>query len=258
MNIKAVIVDDEFLARQRIIKLLESHTDVQVVAEAKNANQAIEVIHEREPDLVFLDIQMPGQNGLFVLKNLSLSKAPTVIFTTAYDQFALEAFEVNAIDYLLKPFEQDRFDESLERAKTRLKLERSSAFNERVQNLMQSLDQQGQEVLQTIKIKDKGREIFVKVDDIQIVESAGNYVVLHTTNQQYVYRATMSDMESSFDHTEFVRIHRSFLINRRFIKSHRYLTGNEFSFTMKNGKSLRSAKSQKPVITEFMDLYFPE
>ncbi len=256
MNIKAVIVDDEFLARQRILKLLELHNDVQVVAEAKNANQAIQLIHEREPDLVFLDIQMPGENGFYVLKKLKLAKVPVVIFTTAYDQYTLDAFKVNALDYLLKPFEQERFDESIERAKSQLKLERSSVFNERVQNLMNSLQQDKDDLLKTIKIKDKGRELFVKTDDIQFIESAGNYVILHKAEQQYVYRATMNEMEDSLDKEEFLRIHRSFLINRRFIKSHRYLTGNEFSFTMKNGKTLRSAKSQKPLITQFMDLYF--
>lgn len=258
MNVKAVIVDDEFLARQRIIKLLESHEDVQVVGEAKNADQALEVIHAREPDLIFLDIQMPGQNGFYVLKKLKLAKAPVIIFTTAYDQYALDAFQVNALDYLLKPFEQARFDESLARAKSQFKLERSSAFNDRVQNLMDSLQQDESGLLKTIKIKDKGRESFIKVDDLQFIESAGNYVVLHTTEQQHVYRATMSEMETSLDKEEFLRIHRSFLINRRFIKSHRYLAGNEFSFTMKNGKILRSAKSQKPLITQFMDLYFPK
>lgn len=258
MNVKAVIVDDEFLARQRIIKLLESHDDVQVVAEAKNADQAISVIHEREPDLVFLDIQMPGQNGFHVLKKLKLAKVPIIIFTTAYDQYALDAFQVNALDYLLKPFEEERFDEALDRAKSQLKLERSSIFNARVQNLMYAVGQDEKGLLKTIKIKDKGREFFINVDDIQFIESAGNYVVLHTIDQQQVHRITMSEMENSLDKEEFLRIHRSFLINRRFIKSHRYLTGNEFSFTMKNGKTLRSAKSQKPLITQFMDLYFPK
>ncbi|MBO3699585.1 LytTR family DNA-binding domain-containing protein [Roseivirga sp. E12] len=256
MNIKAIIVDDEFLARQRILKLLEVHDDIEVVAEAKNAEQAIDLIHEREPDLLFLDIQMPGHDGFYVLSKLSLKKLPVIIFTTAYDQFALDAFQVNALDYLLKPFEQERFDESVSRAKEQLKLERTSVYNQHVQNLIDSVAQESAETLRTFMLKDKGREIYVKVDDVQFLESAGNYVVLHTSDQQYVYRATMNQMESSLDKEEFLRIHRSFLVNRRFVKSYQYLTGNEFSFQMKNGKTLRSAKSQKPLITQFMDLYF--
>ncbi len=255
MNIKAVIVDDEFLARQRILKLLEIHDDIEVVAEAKNAEQAIDVIHEREPDLLFLDIQMPGQDGFYVLRKLNIKKLPITIFTTAYDQFALDAFRVNALDYLLKPFEQERFDESVIRAKDQLKLERASVYNKHVQNLIDSVTQ-NDGVLKTFKLKDKGRELYVKANDVQFLEAAGNYVVLHTSDQQYVYRATMNQMESTLDKEEFLRIHRSFLVNRRFVKSYQYLTGNEFNFTMKNGKDLRSAKSQKLVITQFMDLYF--
>lgn len=258
MNIKAIIVDDEFLARERIKKLLDDHSDITVVAEARNGDQAILEINERVPDLVFLDIQMPGKNGFEVLKGLQSQPFPIIIFTTAFDSYALQAFNVNAIDYLLKPFEQERFDEALERARSQLQLERTSALNEHIQNLINSLEQIDNHFLKNIKIKDKGREYFVKLDDVQFVESAGNYVILHTINQQYVHRATMTEMEDSLDKAEFLRIHRSYLINRRFIKSYQYLAGSEFNFTMRNGKTLRSSKSQKNLIVQFMDLYFPK
>lgn len=256
MNIKAVIVDDEFLARQRIIKLLEEHDNVDVVGEAKNANQAIKVIHERAPDLVFLDVQMPGASGFSVLEQLQLKKAPIVIFTTAFDQYALDAFKVHAIDYLLKPFEQERFSEAVGLATEQLKMRRSAGLNEQMMNLLKSEQQADEEYWSTIKLKDKGREIYVKVDDLVYLETAGNYVILQTLEKQHLYRSTMNDMEAILDPEEFLRIHRSFLVNKRFVKSQRYAGGNEFSFEMKNGKSLSSAKSYKETITRFLDLHF--
>ncbi|MCE7992074.1 MAG: response regulator transcription factor [Roseivirga sp.] len=256
MNIKAVIVDDEFLARQRIIKLLEEHDEVSLVGEAKNADQAVEVIKERAPDLVFLDVQMPGANGFSVLERLQLKKAPVIIFTTAFDQYALDAFKVHAIDYLLKPFEQDRFDEAVNLAKEQLKMKRSASLNEQMMNLLSSYQQADEEHWTTIKLREKGREIYVKVDDLVYLETAGNYVILQTMEKQHLYRSTMNDLEAVLNPDEFLRIHRSFLVNKRFVKSQRYAGGNEFSFSMKNGKTLSSAKSYKETITRFLDLHF--
>ncbi|GAB5524024.1 MAG: LytTR family DNA-binding domain-containing protein [Roseivirga sp.] len=256
MNVKAVIVDDEFLARQRIIKLLEAHEYVSVVGEAKNADQAIEVIKERAPDLVFLDVQMPGANGFSVLERLSLKKAPVIIFTTAFDQYALDAFKVHAIDYLLKPFEQERFDEAVNLAKEQLNMKRSANLNEQMMNLLNSYQQADEAYWTTMKLKEKGREVYVKVDDLLYLETAGNYVVLQTMEKQYLYRSTMNDLEAVLNPDEFLRIHRSFLVNKRFVKSQRYAGGNEFLFEMKNGKSLSSAKSYKESITRFLDIHF--
>lgn len=256
MKVKAVIVDDEFLARQRIIKLLEEHDTVTVVGEAKNADQAVEVIKERAPDLVFLDVQMPGANGFSVLERLQPKKAPVVIFTTAFDQYALDAFKVHAIDYLLKPFEQERFDEAVNLAKEQLKMKRSASMNDQMMNLLNSYQQSDEEYWTTIKLKEKGREVYVKVDDLIYLETAGNYVILQTLEKQHLYRSTMNDLEAVLNPDEFLRIHRSFLVNKRFVKNQRYAGGNEFSFEMKNGKTLSSAKSYKETITRFLDLHF--
>ncbi len=256
MNIKAVIVDDEFLARQRIIKLLEEHDNVSVVGEAKNADQAVEVIKERAPDLVFLDVQMPGANGFSVLERIQMRKPPFIIFTTAFDQYALDAFKVHAIDYLLKPFEQGRFDEAVNLAKEQLRMKRSAQLNEQMMHLLNSYQQADEQYWTTIRLKEKGREVYVKVDDLLYLETAGNYVVLQTMEKQHLYRSTMNDLEAVLNPDEFLRIHRSFLINKRFVRSQRYTGGNEFSFEMKNGKSLSSAKSYKENITRFLDLHF--
>ncbi len=256
MNIKAVIVDDEFLARQRIIKLLEEHDNVSVVGEAKNADQAVEVIKERAPDLVFLDVQMPGANGFSVLERIQMKKPPVIIFTTAFDQYALDAFKVHAIDYLLKPFEQGRFDEAVNLAKEQLRMKRSAQLNEQMMHLLNSYQQADEQYWTTIRLKEKGREVYVKVDDLLYLETAGNYVVLQTMEKQHLYRSTMNDLEAVLNPDEFLRIHRSFLINKRFVRSQRYTGGNEFSFEMKNGKSLSSAKSYKENITRFLDLHF--
>ena len=256
MNIKAVIVDDEFLARQRIIKLLENHDHIKVVGEAKHADMAVEVIEERKPDLVFLDVQMPGADGFSVLKRLNPATLPVIIFTTAYDQYALKAFGVHALDYLLKPFEEERFKEALERAMEQLKMKRSAHFNDQLMHLMKDFEQVDADYQSTIKLKEKGRELFVSVDDLLYLETAGNYVVLQTTERQHLYRATMNEMEAALDPNEFFRIHRSYLLNKRFVKAHEYAGSNEFTFHMKNGKSLTSAKSYKETITRFLDLHF--
>jgi two-component system LytT family response regulator len=256
MNIKAVIVDDEFLARQRILKLLEEHNDVTVVAEAKNADLALEVIQEREPDLVFLDVQMPGANGFSVLQRMQLKKAPVIIFTTAFDQYALAAFQVHAIDYLLKPFEQERFDEAVNLAREQLSMRRSAGLSRQMMNLLKSYEGADEPYRTTIKLKEKGREVYVNVDDLVYLETAGNYVVLQTLERQHLFRSTMNDMEAMLNPEEFLRIHRCFLINKRFVKKQRYAGGNEFSFQMKNGKELSSAKSYKETITRFLDLHF--
>lgn len=256
MNIKAVIVDDEFLARQRILKLLEEHDDVTVVAEAKNADLALDVIQEREPDLVFLDVQMPGANGFSVLQRMQLKKAPVIIFTTAFDQYALDAFQVHAIDYLLKPFEQERFDEAVNLAREQLSMRRSAGLSRQMMNLLKSYENADEPYRTTIKLKENGREVNVNVDDLVYLETAGNYVVLQTLERQHLFRSTMNDMEAMLNPGEFLRIHRSFLINKRFVKKQRYAGGNEFSFQMKNGKVLSSAKSYKETIVKFLDLHF--
>ena len=252
MDIKAVIVDDEFLARQRIIKLLEFHDEVSVVGEAKNADQAVAVIDERAPDLVFLDVQMPGADGFSVINRLDKTRMPLIIFTTAYDQYALNAFEVHAMDYLLKPFEQERFDEAVKLALSQLRMKRSAGFNDQMMDLMKRFQGAEEGYTTNLKLKEKGREYFVDVNGILYLETAGNYVILHTAEKQHLYRSTMNQMEERLDSEEFLRIHRSFLINKRFVRSHRYLGGNEYLFEMKNGKELQSAKSYKEDINRFI------
>jgi len=256
MDIKAVIVDDEFLARQRIIKLLETHDEVSVVGEARNADQAVAVIEERAPDLVFLDVQMPGADGFSVISRLSKTKMPLIIFTTAYDQYALDAFQVHAMDYLLKPFEQERFDEAVKLALSQMKMKRSAGFNDQMMDLMKRFQGADEGYVSSLKIKEKGREVFVDVNAILYLETAGNYVILHTAERQHLYRSTMNQMEEGLDPEEFLRIHRSFLVNKRFVKNHRYLGSNEYIFEMKNGKELQSAKSYKETINRFLDQYF--
>lgn len=255
MEVKAVIVDDEYLARQRIIKLLEVHDEVSIVGEAKNADQAVEVIAERSPDIVFLDVQMPGEDGFSVIKRLDQATLPMIIFTTAYDQYALNAFQVHAMDYLLKPFEQERFDEAVGLALTQLKMRRSAGFNDQLMNLVKRFQGAENHYVNGLKLKEKGREVFVDINDLLYLETAGNYVILHTPERQYLYRSTMNDLESGLNPEEFLRIHRSFLLNKRFIRSHRYTGGNEYAFEMKNGKELQSAKSYKELINRFLDLY---
>ena len=252
MNIKAVIVDDEFLARQRILKLLEDDNEVEIIAECKNGEEAVETINSKEPDLVFLDIQMPDLDGFAVLSQLHTKNNPHIIFATAFDQYAVDAFKVHAVDYLLKPFDEDRFNESLVQAKEHLKLKEQSKFNEKLLGLMREFQQTDDEFLTTFEIKDRGRMLHVPSVDIHYLEANGNYITLHTADGNWLYRATMNAVESELNPKEFLRIHRSLILNKRYIRKYQYISNNEYKFQLKDRTSLISSRSYKEKIAHYI------
>lgn len=250
--IRAIIVDDEYLARQRIIKLLKTHPEIKVVAEAKNGELAVESINMKEPDLVFLDVQMPDFNGFEVVKKIKPKKTPYIIFTTAYDSYAIQAFNIHALDYLLKPIDEDRFNESMETLLKHFEVIKASIFNKKLMKMVRSFEHPQDDYIHQIMITDRGWEHEIDLDNVIYIEANGNYVNLKTSEKIYLYRATMSTLSEQLNPTEFIRIHRSTIVNRRFIKKCTYISNNEYEFFMKDGKILQSGRSYRKEIMNYL------
>jgi two-component system LytT family response regulator len=208
--ITAVIVDDEPLARKRIRSLLDEHVDFDVLAEAESGEEALTVFSEHQPDVVFLDVQMNGMTGFDVADSLDMEKPPLVIFVTAYEEFALRAFQVNAVSYLLKPVERQSFSKALERV--RHLLTSPDGAREDLHALLTQLRRERMP-LQRIVVKARGRTILLRPDEIDWIESAGNYVRLHAGKDRYLLRETMGSIEEKLDATRFLRVHRTAIVN---------------------------------------------
>ncbi len=247
MTLRTLIVDDEPLARERIRSLLEQEQDVQVIAECANGNEALEAIKEHSPDLVFLDVQMPGMGGFEVLRALGQAEhMPLVIFVTAYDQHALKAFEVHALDYLLKPFKQARFKQTVQRARQVLADAQAAALT---RNLLAAFGQgkAEREFLARIPVKDGERTVLVRTKLIEYIESAGNYVVLHVGKENHILRETLTALEQTLDPKQFLRISRSTLVNLDQIKELQPLFKGEHAVVLQNGKQLTMTRGIREV-----------
>ncbi len=248
--IRTIIVDDETLARDKIKTLLAADTEVEIVAECSDGHEAVAAMRELAPDLIFLDVQMPELDGFGVLKQLGASKMPTVIFVTAYDKYALRAFEVHALDYLLKPFDRSRFQKALQRAKTFMAKEDSREVNSRLLNLLQDLQQEERvggkdKYLARLVIKASGRVYFLQAQEIDYIESAGNYVHLHQRQESHLLRETMGNLEARLDPNDFVRVHRSLIVRIDCIKEIQPWFNGEYVLVLKNGKKLTSGRGYR-------------
>ncbi len=253
MKLRCIIVDDEYLARQRLLKLLEEEEDIQVVAECRNGREALEKIELKEPDLVFLDVQMPDIDGFGVLQRLD--KLPYVIFTTAYDSYAIKAFDVNAVDYLLKPFDEERLQIALERMFDLKRKEKASELESKIHRLISNYEQEESKFRTQFEIKKNGRIRAIPTEDIEVIHSGGNYLELQTATQKFLYRTTMNTAESELDPEEFIRVHRSLILNRRSIKSCHYLGNSEYRLTLKSGEEFVSGRSYKQAVIGLLDKY---
>ncbi|HUK13676.1 MAG TPA: response regulator [Thermoanaerobaculaceae bacterium] len=211
MSVRTVIVDDEPLARERLRQLLAREPDVELVGECRDGAEAVAVLRELKPDLVFLDVQMPELDGFEVLAELGPAALPRVVFVTAYDQYAIRAFEVHALDYLLKPFDQARFSRALGRAREDLR-SRGDPVDARLLALLEQLEAQRQHLGRFV-VRADDRIFFVRARDVECVEATGNYMVLHVGADSYPIRETMTNLERRLDPAHFVRVHRSFIIN---------------------------------------------
>ena len=240
MKIRTLIVDDEPLARERIRSLLKAEPDFEVVAECANGNEAVAAVKEKRPDLVFLDIQMPGMDGFEALRAIGKDLLPVVIFVTAYDQHALKAFEVHALDYLLKPFKVARFQETLKRARASLAARQSEGLPKGLLELIEraSAKAPAQDYLARIAVKTGERTFFVKTAQIDYIEAAGNYLVLHAGKENHVVRETLTALEEKLDPKKFIRVNRSTMVNVEQIKELQPLFKGEHIVVLQNGKQL--------------------
>ncbi len=211
-TIKVLIVDDETLARRIVRKMLEHHPDFEVVGECENGGEAVAALQSSSCDLMFLDVQMPETDGFAVLAAVAPEQMPHVIFVTAYDHYAVRAFQVHALDYLLKPFDQERFEQALERARRQIRGEAGDDVNTRLLTLLAQREIQSQHV-ERLLIKAEGRVFFLKTDELEWIEAEGNYVSLHAAKREYLFRVAISTLEAQLDPKKFRRISRSTIVN---------------------------------------------
>jgi two-component system LytT family response regulator len=233
---KALIVDDERLSRQRLRRLLSFEPEYQVAGECCNGAEALRALEETRPDVLFLDVQMPEMDGFEVVNALARSR-PLVIFTSAYDEYALKAFEVHAFDYLLKPFDRRRFRESLQRVRQQL------TGSDRVADLLESLA--ARRTPDRIAVRTNGRVVFLKAGDIDWIEAADNYACLHVGREVHVLRETMSELETKLDPARFIRVHRSTIVNLDRIKELQPWFRGDYKVLLNDGTELTLTKSHR-------------
>jgi two-component system LytT family response regulator len=253
MTYTVLVVDDEPHARRFLVSLLGKDSAIHVLGECANGREALNFCKNQTPDIIFLDIQMPGLSGLEVAYQLRKTNS-LIIFSTAFDQYAIQAFEVEALDYLIKPFTDKRFNEVLERAKKMIELNQRKVFSDRVERMYQSYSQKTTPTISELVIPNKGLEDRVPVSEIIYFESSSVYVIIHTKQKQFIYRSALELLSKQLP-KQFIRIHRSLIINFDLILSSRYLNNNTFSFKMKNEKELISSRSYKKTISEFLSRF---
>jgi two-component system LytT family response regulator len=242
--ISTLIVDDERLARSRIRRLLCLDPDLDVVGECGNGEEAIEVLKQHKPRLLFLDVQMPGMTGFELLQQLPPEHMPVTIFVTAYDEYALRAFEAHAFDYLLKPFDRKRFHDVVKRAKSQITLMRHGDVNSRLVRLLEGIEK-GRVDSNRIAIRTGGHLILVKTPAIDWVEAADNYVCLHCGPETHIVRETMNAFEKRLDSSRFLRIHRSTIVNLDRIREMRPWFRGDYQVVLQDGTQLTLSRSYK-------------
>lgn len=252
--IRVLIVDDEPAGREIVREMLTGAVrrgEVEIIGESEDGRTAVGSIQSLRPDLVFLDVQMPEMDGFTVLSALPLEQLPFVIFVTAYDQYALRAFEVHALDYLLKPFDRERFEQAFDRAKRSLALERASDIHERILSFLESRGatdsqiQTPQPYLERLVIKTDGRVFFLRADEIEWIEAEGNYVSLHTKQRVYLFREAISTLETQLDARQFRRIHRSTIVNIDCVRELQPMFRGEYRVIMRDGTELKLSQTYR-------------
>ena len=246
MTIRALIVDDESLARQSVRRFLRDHHDIAVIGESGDGQSAMDAIRTERPELIFLDIQMPELNGFEVVARIGVEQMPATVFITAYDRYALEAFDANAVDYLLKPFGKTRFDRALARVRERLAARQDIEAARRILRVMESISGRGHPV-DRLPVAENGRILFVKAENVQWIEAAGNYARIHVAGRCHDVRETLTSLSAKLDPASFVRIHRSAIVNVRFVREiHPWFHGYHL-VVLENGERLRMSRYQHEV-----------
>ena len=244
-NIKVLVVDDEAPARQRLLDLLRRDPQIGTILEACNGQDAVELIEDHHPDLVFLDVQMPELDGLGVIDAIGAAEMPLTVFITAYDQHAIRAFESNALDYLLKPFSDERFEGALARAKARLEERSLLEFGQRVMKMVSAAPQNADKRWDRLVVKSGGSTRFIRVVDVDWIEAAGVYVNLHVAGKEFLYRTALNDLADRLDPRRFVRVHRSAIVNIESIVQLEPISHGEFDVVLRNGSRARVSRTYR-------------
>lgn len=242
--IRTLIVDDEPLGRERIRDLLSDDPEINFIGECSNGAEAVALLREQECDLLFLDVNMPEMDGLEVVEAIGPEQMPAVIFVTAYDQYALRAFEVHALDYLLKPFDQERFDKALLRAKNFIQKKQSEATQQELLELLREV-KGDLNPLERLVIKSSGKVFFLKTDEIDWIEAAGNYLRLHVGSDTHLIRETMSCLETKLCPIRFCRIHRSTIVNLERVQELEPLFHGDYAVILKDGTQLTLSRTYR-------------
>jgi two-component system LytT family response regulator len=249
LKIRAIIVDDEPLGRERIRTLLREDADVDVVGEAADGRQAIAAVERLRPDLLFLDVQMPEMDGFAVLDAIADKHMPAIIFVTAYDRYAVQAFEVHALDYLLKAFDRERFESAVARAKEEIRRSREGILNERLLTLLEDLESRKQQATRLV-IKASGRIFFLPVEEIDWVEAADNYVRIHAAGKEHLMRETLQSLEGRLDPAMFLRVHRSTIVNIDRIRELQPMFHGDYALRLCDGTELTLSRNYRDKLGE--------
>ncbi|AOS97150.1 Transcriptional regulatory protein YehT [Microbulbifer aggregans] len=262
-HLRAVLVDDEPLALRLLQSMLEETPGIEVVATCRNGREALSAVARHTPDILFLDVQMPGMNGFEVVRRLQGDTIPLVIFATAYDHYALEAFEVHAVDYVLKPLEGDRLEVAIQRARERL-LQRSAGSGDdtggekaRLMASLESVDGRAErpsnEGPGKLAIKDRGRIIMLNQADVEWIDAAGDYMCVHAGGETHIMRSTMKELQQQLCGETFKRVHRSTLVNLEYIEQIKVLTKGEYLLTLASGAEVKVSRNYRQPIKDYLD-----
>ena len=263
MTIRTLIVDDEKLAIQGLQLRLEPYSDVEIIGTCANGREAIRAIKTEKPDLVFLDIQMPGFDGFSVVGGVMEIEPPLFVFVTAYEEHAIRAFEANAVNYLMKPVDEDKLADTLDRVRTRLTEKRSAEEATKLQAVlaevapdaienMPAADENAGRYEKMINIKDRGQIFRVDVESIEHIEAAGDYMCIYTGDNSLILRETMKDLERRLDPRVFQRVHRSTIVNLDQVRQVRPHTNGECFLVLDSGASVKVSRSYRDVVARFV------
>lgn len=250
-KIRVCIIDDEPIACRRIERLLTEDQEIEIICVCNDGESAVESIEKLNPDLIFLDIQMPEMNGFEVLKSLNIELMPHVIFVTAYDRYAIQAFEVHALDYLLKPFDKKRFHQALKRAKAQVLQDQERSSNRELVALLKEMKSQSH-YLERLIIKSKGRVSFLKTEEIDWIEAQGKYVMIHAGEEAHLIRDAMNNLETELDPKKFVRIHKSAIVNIDQIKELHPLVHGDFRVILRDSTELTISRRYREKVDELL------
>ena len=266
--IRVMIVDDEPLALRGLKIRLAEFPEIEVIAEAGNGREAVKAIKQHQPDLVFLDIQMPGLDGFGVVRALIGAPAPFFVFVTAYDKYAIEAFEANALDYLVKPVEEERLKDALHRAREAMKSRAAAQRESRLVELLASLSDDDRDRIkelisepgwtdkerysERLSFKDGTKVVMLDADEIDWIDAAGDYMCIHAAGKTHIIRETMKTLQARLDPSRFQRVHRSAIVNVKKVKELHPHSNGEYFIILENGAELKLSRSYKEVVARFI------